>query len=106
MGESGFMSHMSIWLGPPDWKRRMTLRPSFRAAGAGAAVASLRKRWANIGPPKETRPACRKPRRVMCGAEIIVYPLASTVAAGFSLRRQQTPQAEACGYSAATYPIQ
>src|ERR1041384_4763286 len=50
-GASGFMSNMSIWLGPPHWKRKTTcLSRGFGPFFAAAA-------WSSLGIVRPSRPA-------------------------------------------------
>src|SRR5256885_7384406 len=66
-GASGFMSHISKWLGPPGCQSMITLRLS--AAAETPASASLHNKFASAIPPNETAPARMNPRREMLRSE-------------------------------------
>src|ERR1700735_442128 len=63
-GASGFMSHISRWLGPPPCQKRITLT-SLAAAAASPAMAWRRSRPLRLIPPSIKEPALRKLRRLI-----------------------------------------
>src|SRR5439155_19171316 len=60
-GALGFMSQVSIWLGPPTSIRKMQLVSFF---GSTAPKDFSAKKSGRVRPRKASEPACRKSRRV------------------------------------------
>ncbi len=62
-GASGFMSNMSMWLGPPNWKRNMTVLA--RTGGAAAVLfSSAANKRGSERPSRPRPPICRALRHV------------------------------------------
>src|SRR5882672_7090129 len=62
-GASGFGSHMSMWLGPPESQKRMTLVLGPVSPTGPAARARSRKRAGNDKPASPANPVWRNQRR-------------------------------------------